>query len=313
MSNFKFDISVVFIIFNRPEKAEKVFKEIRQARPKKLFVVADGPRVDYPKDKNLVERTRSVIDRVDWPCDVFKKYSKVNLGCQCNISSGLKWVFENVNEAIILEDDCVPHPTFFRFCQELLYRYREDDRIFVISGNNFQKDRKRTDYSYYFSCFNHCWGWATWKRAWKHFDYDMNLWPIINKKEWLKGIWTNYKDYKYWKERFNSTFHGKINTWDYRWTFACWINNGLTILPNVNLVTNIGFDDDATHTKGGEIFLFIPTKSMEFPLNHPPFIMRDISADNYTQRYHFDVRLRTEIVRGFGRVIPNKFRPKLKS
>lgn len=293
MSNFKLTTPVVLVIFNRPDKSERVFQEIRRARPEKLFVIADGPRTNWPEDKQKVETARAIIERVDWPCELFKRYSGTNHGCQRNVSSGLNWVFENVEKAIILEDDTVPHVTFFRFCQELLDKYREDERIFVVSGNNFQRVRGRMDYSYYFSCFNHCWGWATWRRAWKHFDFDMALWPVICDEEWLKGLWPSYTDSQYWKETFNSAFHGKVNSWAYRWTFACWINNGLTILPNVNLVTNIGFGDDATHTKSRMKPVSLPVEPMEFPLRHPPFMIRDTQADGFTQRHHFGVTLLT--------------------
>ena len=179
---------VAFLIFNRPELTRKVFASIAQARPSKLLVVADGPREDVSDDEENCSEARATIDRIDWDCEVLTNYSSVNMGCRARISTGLEWVFKNVEEAIILEDDCIPHPTFFRFCKELLARYRDDQRVMMISGNNFQMGRKWTPCSYYFSRFFHCWGWATWRRAWKHYDIDMGLWPALEDGSWLLHV-----------------------------------------------------------------------------------------------------------------------------
>ncbi len=176
---------VAFLIFNRPELTRKVFATIAQAKPSKLLVVADGPRADVPDDREKCSEARAIIGRIDWDCEVLTNYSSANMGCRARISTGLEWVFTNVEEAIILEDDCIPHPTFFRFCKELLTRYRDDQRVMMISGDNFQMGRNRTPYSYYFSRFFHCWGWATWRRAWRHYDIDMELWPSLRDGSWL--------------------------------------------------------------------------------------------------------------------------------
>ncbi len=165
---------VAFIIFKRHDLTERVFQAIREAKPKKLLVIADGPR--FPEEAAKCQKTRDIIQQVDWDCEVLKNYSEVNLGCRQRISSGLDWVFSQVEEAIILEDDCVPAPSFFSFCQTLLDYYRDDNRIMVISGDNFQDGQSRTDYSYYFSRYNHCWGWATWHRAWQYWDFNKNKW-----------------------------------------------------------------------------------------------------------------------------------------
>src|SRR4028118_433764 len=179
---------VVLIIFNRPAQTEKVFEVIRQAKPPKLLVIADGSRAERPGEAEKCAAARAVIDRVDWDCEVFKNYSDVNLGCDPRISSGLNWVFETVEEAIILEDDCVPHPTFFRYCEELLERYRHDARVMNISGQNVLFGRHRTEYSYYFSRYTLCWGWASWRRAWQYFDVDVKLWPEIRDQNLIKNV-----------------------------------------------------------------------------------------------------------------------------
>ena len=289
MTDFQLTTPVAFLIFNRPDTTARVFEAIRQAKPPKLLVVADGPRPDRPDDVEKCKAARAIIEKVDWDCEVLTNYSDVNLGCKSRVSSGLNWVFEIVEEVIILEDDCLPHSTFFRFCEELLDYYRHDERIMVISGDNFQFGRKCTDYnSYYFSRYPHCWGWATWRRAWKYFNFDMKLWPIIRDGEWLKSISHNSKDRRYWTKIFQSSYDNKVKSWAYCWTFACWIQNGLTILPNVNLVSNIGFGEGATHTSSSKSKVAnLPVEEMIFPLKHPPFLLRHVEADDFTHNNNY--------------------------
>jgi hypothetical protein len=292
MGDFQLKTPVAFLIFNRPNTTEKVFEAIRQAKPPKLLVVADGPRQDRPEDVEKCKAARAIIEGVDWDCEVLTNYSDINLGCKNRVSSGLNWVFDTVEEAIILEDDCVADPTFFQFCEELLNYYRFDQRIMVISGNNFQFGKKRTDYSYYFSRYNHCWGWATWRRAWRYYDGTMKNWPEVRDSTWLTAILENSQTIKYWTKVFQSTYDNKNDTWDYRWTFSCWIQNGLTILPNHNLVSNIGFDQGATHTQTKNSRLAnIPVQEMIFPLRHPPFMLRDVFSDKFTHNIVFKANL----------------------
>ena len=299
MADFQLTTPVALLIFNRPDTTARVFEAIRQAKPPKLLVVADGPRADKPDDIEKCKAARAIVEGVDWDCEVLKNYSDLNLGCGKRPATGITWVFEQVEEAIIFEDDCVPHPTFFQFCEELLEYYRNDERIMVISGNNFQFGRSCTDYSYYFSRYNHIWGWASWRRAWKYFDYDLKLWPKIRKEDWITSILENRKVVKYWTKNFQRTYEGDPTVWDYRWTFACWIQNGLTILPNVNLVSNIGFGEDATHTIASKSRVAnLPVKEMNFPLKHPPFLLRHVEADDFTDRNLFDSSLFSRFLRG---------------
>ncbi|HBE19774.1 MAG TPA: hemolytic protein HlpA-like protein [Cyanobacteria bacterium UBA11149] len=287
---------VAFIIFKRPDTTEKVFEVIRQAKPPKLLVIADGPRADKLGEAEKCAAARAIIDRVDWDCEVLTNYSEINLGCAKRVSSGLDWVFDNVEDAIILEDDCVPNPTFFQFCEELLERYKDDHRIFSISAQNVQLGSKRTEYSYYFSRYNHCWGWATWKRAWQHFDFDMKLWPEVREKRLLYEMLGYINGVKYWEKNFQATYEHQRDSWSYRWTFACWIQRGLTIIPNVNLVSNIGFGADSTHYKKNKSkFNNAPTEAIEFPLKHPPFVMRNMNADIFTQKTIYSHRWLKEL------------------
>lgn len=280
---------IVLIIFNRPNTTRKVFEVIRYIKPRQLFVIADGARNNKQEEIIKCQQTQKIINSIDWECELSTNYSDVNLGCKKRISTGLDWVFNHVEEAIILEDDCLPNSSFFTFCEELLYKYRNDERVFTISGDNFQFGRKRTDYSYYFSLYNHCWGWATWRRAWQHYDVEMKLWEAIRDGNWLNDILQNSFAAAYWSDKFQKTYDGKVDTWDFQWTMTCWLQNGLTILPNVNLVSNIGFNNcESTHTKNRESpFANIPTEVMPFPLSHPPFMIRDVQADNFTYRNMF--------------------------
>ncbi len=286
INTWKLKTPVCLIIFNRPDTTKQVFEEIRQAKPSKLLVIADGPRADRPQDAEKCAAARAIIERVDWDCEVLTNYSDINLGCRKRVSSGLNWVFNQVEEAIILEDDCLPHPTFFRFCEELLERYRHNEQIMVISGGNFQLGHKRTDYSYYFSAYNHCWGWASWRRAWRLYDLEMKRWSEVRQSNLLWDILEAPKAVTYWSKLFQGGYEG-FDTWDYAWTFACWSHNGLTIIPNMNLVSNIGFGPEATHTQGESQFANIPTEAMTFPLRHPPGVIRDTQADDFTETMMF--------------------------
>ncbi|HEY3027476.1 MAG TPA: hypothetical protein VGJ55_15105 [Pyrinomonadaceae bacterium] len=284
---------VAFIIFNRPETTARVFAEIAKARPSKLLLIADGPRADRPGESEKCAATRAVVEKVDWDCEVLRNFSEVNLGCGSRPASGINWVFQNVDEAIIIEDDCLPHPTFFRFCDELLARYRDDERIMMISGNNFQDGKKRTSESYYFSRYAHTWGWATWRRAWQLYDFEIKLWPQLRETLWLLDTLGDEESAAYWR----ATFDGLSKTpdvWDYQWTFTCWAQNCLAILPNANLVSNIGWGEDATHTTDwNNSAANLPTEPMQFPLNHPAYMVRNREADDFSFQNHFGGRAPT--------------------
>jgi len=279
---------VAFFIFNRPHLTQKVFEAIRDAKPAMLLVVADGSRSDRAGEAELCAQTRAIIKQVDWHCEVLTNFSEVNLGCKRRVSSGLDWVFDTVEEAIILEDDCLPHATFFPFCEELLEHYRYDSRIMAISGDNFQFGRRRTADSYYFSRYNHCWGWASWRRAWRYYDVEMSLWSTVKQGNWLQDMLQDDRAIQYWTELFEAVSSDRLDTWDYQWTFACWIQSGLTVLPNVNLVSNIGFHLESTHAKDASSrFASIATKALQCPLKHPLFVVRDALADGLTQQNVF--------------------------
>ncbi|MGA8611323.1 MAG: hypothetical protein WB760_06345 [Xanthobacteraceae bacterium] len=242
-------------------------------------------------DGALCERTRAVIDGVDWPCEVLRNYADANMGCGKRVSSGLDWAFAQVDEAIILEDDCLPDPSFFPFCDELLERYRGDDRVMMISGDNFQNGALRTSDSYYFSRIPHCWGWATWRRAWRRYDFNMTGWPQRRQARWLKPIARHLALERDWTASFDNTMSGNIDTWDYQWMYCMFVHGGLSVAPNVNLITNIGLGA-GTHTEITYDERFdVGRRAMEFPLLHPAAVTPCEKADDFERNYIYLYRL----------------------
>ncbi len=279
---------VLLLIFNRPEYTRRVMDRIRQVEPPQLFVGGDGPRDGDPKDDLNCEQARRVATHVDWDCEVHTLFRDENLGCKQAVSSAITWFFEHVESGVILEDDCVPHPTFFPYCAELLDRYRNDKRVMTVSGNNFQPSDKVYSHSYYFSAYMHCWGWATWKRAWKHYDGEIPAWDSLRDTNWLQEWLSGKAEELYWTDIFDRVAQEKVDSWAYPWTFSCWREHGLHVLPAVNLVSNIGFDERSSHTKDPEADAAeMPVEAMSFPLNHPDVMVRDYEADRYTSRHHF--------------------------
>jgi hypothetical protein len=296
MSEFKLTTPVAFIIFNRPDTTERVFAEIAKAKPSKLLVVADGARTDKSGEAEKVAATRAIIERVDWDCEVLTNYSDINLGCKRRVSSGIDWVFEQVEEAIILEDDCLPDSSFFRFCEELLKRYRYDQRIGMISGDNFQFGNRRNDDSYYFSKYVHIWGWASWRDRWQSsYDVELKKWPAIRDGGWLEDMLGNKKEAVNWKGVFERTYKGEIDTWDFQWVFANWVEGRINIMPNVNLISNIGFGADATHTVSGCHLENLPVDKVLFPMAHPVGVFRNLQADLFTIQQSLNMPLYKKI------------------
>ncbi len=296
MSDWQLQTPVAFIIFNRPDTTAKVFAEIAKARPPKLLVVADGPRANRAGEADLCIATRAIIETVDWPCEVLTNYSEVNLGCRRRVSSGIDWVFEQVPEAIILEDDCLPDPSFFRFCQEMLERYRTDQRIGMISGDNFQFGRQYGPESYYFSKYVHIWGWASWRDRWQnHYDVSIRNWPHVRDGGWLEDLVGDSSESSFWGSIFERVHRGEIDTWDYQWVFANFLQGRLNILPSVNLISNIGFGHGATHTTGESELAELPVSSIAFPLTHPLGMHRNRRADSFSEIKCFRVPLSKRI------------------
>ena len=281
MSDFQLTTPVALLIFNRPDTTARVFQAIAQAKPSKLLVVADGPRSSRPGEAEKCQETRAIIAGVDWPCEVIMHYADTNMGCKLRVSSGISWIFEQVEEAIILEDDCLPEPTFFRYCQEMLERYRDNERVGMVSGGNLQFGQTRGQGSYYFSKYTHIWGWASWRRAWKHYDRDIVLWPSFRDQGLLEQLFETEGERAYWRNSFQWVHEGSLDTWDVSWTFTALTHGLLQVVPNVNLISNIGFGPNATHTHVVGVHANLPTQPLSFPLQHPVFVLPDLAADRY--------------------------------
>jgi hypothetical protein len=269
---------VALIVFNRPDLVKKQIENLQRTAIKQLFIIADGPRAINDDDKRCRE-VRQIIDNVNWRCDVNKSYAESNMGCANRIVSGINWVFTMVDRAVILEDDCLAHPSMFEFCGELLERYRDQDKVMHICGTQpFKKYNFR--HSYLFSQNISCWGWATWARAWSRNELKINI-SIEEENEILRRfLLGNPAAVEHWQKELGMTKRKELDSWDYPWQLSIWRHNGLSIFPMKNLISNIGFRNDSTHTKeGGSKWANISTDKMNFPLTHPPDIERDISFD----------------------------------
>lgn len=264
---------VLFLIFNRSDTTSQVFEAIRAARPTRLYVAADGPRADRLNEFEACQETRRIATDVDWPCEVKTNFREKNLGCRRAVSGAISWFFEHEAEGIILEDDCLPDPSFFTYCATLLERYRDEPAVMCITGNNFQSSMGQWPYSYYFSIYNHIWGWASWRRAWANYDAEFSAFDPREAPKLLRKICNATKFADYWSQNFEKTKNNEIDTWDYAWTWSCWYNGGLTCTPRVNLVSNIGFGADATHTGDANSPLAnLPTQPLHRPYLAPPDI-----------------------------------------
>jgi hypothetical protein len=253
-NNSSYSTPVLVIFFNRPDTLEQVLLKLREIKPKKVFLAQDGARENNESDMQNIIACREVVDSViDWDCDVEKLYRDKNLGCRHAVSQGIDWFFSNVEEGIILEDDCVPHDNFFTFTAKMLEQYRDDDRIGMVCGSNVTNQNCGVvDEDYYFSRMPLVWGWASWRRVWKNYDVTLSQWP---KNKNIVNFLNDKILIKNWVSIFHRVYVGKIGTWDYQLNFMFWKNNFLTIVPKENLITNIGFDDRATHTKEQPEFL----------------------------------------------------------
>jgi hypothetical protein len=302
-----FDIPIAYFIFNRPQHTRESFDVIRKLRPSLLLIIADGPRPHIFSDVARCQEVRSIASNIDWPCEVRLNYSEENLGCKSRLTTGLNWVFDQVKWAIVLEDDIVPHFNFFNFGREMLIRYENTVEIMAITGDNFQRGLLRGDGSYYFSRYNHVWGWATWARSWKLNDPEIRFWPTFRGSPKWRSLFPDLVERHYWEKIFDRVYLGEIDTWDYSWTLSTWYADGLTVTPNVNLVKNIGFDSEGTHTNSANLISHDIDLAGAFTDYVPPTdIIRNCKADKFAFNYHFDghdlrivKKLQKLVIKGF--------------
>jgi hypothetical protein len=280
---------ILFVVFSRPDTTRTVFEAIRQAMPARLYVAADGPRGDRPDEIEKCEEVRRIATHVDWECEVYTLFGNENKGCGRQLTDAITWFFQHEEEGIILEDDCLPSLSFIPFCAELLDRYRNDSRIMSIGGNNLEVDEHRERaYSYSFTRLTYIWGWATWRRAWRLHDYNMKLYPEVHRKNYLRPMYDSFFERDLFEFVFERMYRGddertsRRNIWDYQWQFTCMANSGLTIVPSVNLVSNIGMGNNATSTTGNSPGNGLRCEDVIFPLSHPEFVMVDRSRERRT-------------------------------
>ncbi len=311
MNAYNVKSPILFLIFNRPDISIRVFEQIRMAKPARLYVAADGPRIDRADDKQLCEATRALIN-IDWDCELKTLYRMENQGCKEAVSSAITWFFNQEEEGIILEDDCLPSPDFFPYCDELLEKYRFDTRIRHITGCNLQLGQKWGNASYYFANQTHVWGWASWKRVWKDYDKELSTFDLEDANIQLDKIFEDRFINEDWKRIFKRLKEGLIDTWDYQLALTNYFNNGLSINPNVNLISNIGFRADGTHTTGTDSpYANLPLEPIG-ALRHPLYIVPEKAADYATFNRDFSLELRWKkynlLRRRFKRWLRNKLK-----
>ena len=294
---------VLLIAYKRYLTTKLVFEEIRKAKPKKFFFAVDGPKKNVLGDAEKVAKVKSIVDLVDWKCEVKVLFSETNRGSKVTESEAINFFFDNVDEGIVLEDDCLPNQSFFMFCGVLLEKYRHDERIMQISGSNFQFENIVGDESYYFSKRAHTWGWATWKRAWKFYDVDMKNFPEFKSKNYIDNIFESKEERKYYLSTFQATFEGKIDCWDHQWLYAILSQGGLSIQPNKNLITNIGFGPEGTYcTDSDNLAANVPLYDLK-NIIHPEFVVIRKEADMYEFEKLIHDSIFKQINRTFKRVV----------
>ncbi len=272
--------AVLFLVFNRLDTTKQVFEAIRRAKPPRLYIAADGAREKKDSEAKKVKAVRDfILNNIDWECEVKTLFRESNVGCGPNVKSSIDWFFEHEDMGIILEDDVCPVQSFFWYCEELLIKYQSDDRIGMISGTN-HTDYKPVKDSYIFSKYKGCWGWATWKRAWKNMDFEMDWLNSPSKEIIIKNMGFGKDSVTHWNNAIKSIQNKSVSSWDWQWYFSLASQGQLCIFPKVNLVSNIGFGEDATHTFGDPKEVFIKTKEIPFPLHHPQYILVDLLFDN---------------------------------
>ncbi len=286
-----FSTPVLFLVFNREDTAQKVFDAIKKQKPAKFYIAADGPRENKEGEKERCQKVREIINQIDWDCEVKTLFREENLGCRRAVSSAISWFFEQEEMGIILEDDCLPNTSFFFFCEEMLHKYKEDERIGHISGNSYFPELISANQSYDFTTLPHIWGWATWKRVWKNYDVDFPYWTSKNNSSMRKRLFINKREEIYFSSFLSDTLSKKhgINAWSPQYVFSLRLQNQLSIYPKVNMVTNIGLEDqEATHTsKKTNRTKALPQEEIKFPLEHPSYILRNKELDNKTTRKTF--------------------------
>lgn len=290
-----YNVPILLVIFNRSEITEQVFNRIKEIKPKYLYIAADAPRDNIVGEKEKCEQTRKIVELIDWECDVKRNYADINMGADKRMATAIDWFFSNVEEGIIFEDDCLPGESFFSFCEQMLEKYRDNDKIMHISGDNFQFGKTKIETDYYYSYYAQTWGWATWRRAWQKFDWQINTWPDFLHANKINNIFKDKKQKKYWLKFLQAIYEKKYNFWDAKWMFAVWQNNGLAVIPRKNLISNIGYGNDATHTRVQSKLANVKCEKLTIT-NSPKDIIANTTADKVTFANYYETSLLNKLV-----------------
>jgi len=297
-----FEIPILFLIFNRLDTTKQVFEKIRSVKPRYLYIASDGPRSSKFNENQIVKEVRTwILENIDWDCEYKLLFRENNLGCGIAVSTAINWFFENVEMGIILEDDCLVDLSFFRFSEELLYKYKYDTKITSICSSNTIGYSSDTN-SYTFSKYSLIWGWATWKRAWNKYDFNIESWPALKANKWLKSINKSFRFYHYWTHVFDTCYEKRVNTWDYQWNFTSFLNEGLSIIPHINLVRNIGIGINQTHQVDERYSKYLE-QEIKFPLKHPQYISINYKVDIELEKKIFSLSF-TDLIIIFIKKIP---------
>jgi hypothetical protein len=273
------NIPILILVYNRSLETRILINALRKIKPKRIFISSDGPTkklLDIKKNNKV----KKIIKKINWTKNIQLNYMKKNYGCKESVSRGISWFFNQVKMGIILEDDCIPNKDFFLFTEKMLIKYKNNKKIYVVSGNNFLKNKIQVNDSYYFSKYNHCWGWASWSRAWKNYDKNLSKWNNFKNTKYWKYKFDVKHEKIYWEKIFNLCYKKKIDSWAYPWLYSIWKKRGFCILPKVNLVKNIGFNINASHTFSHKKFFF-PTKKLRQQITHPKIIKINSLADKF--------------------------------
>jgi len=304
---------VLLIVFNRPDTTQKVFGAIKRAMPQKLYIAADAPRVGNSEDEKGCASVKEIVTQVNWDCDVHYRFADVNQGCGPGPFNAISWAFEKEDRLIILEDDCVPALPFFDYCNELLERYKDDTRIWIISGNQYNEEAVTTPHSYFFSRYGHSQGWATWRRC-LPVDLNIQKWPLMKKQGLFKACFASKEEVIFFEKKYNNAYSSNSlnsHSWDIQFSFFLRSNNALSIVPSKHLVTNIGYI--GTHSSGKLWYHDLPVDESYLIKSHPDFVLPDLDYDAYHFRHHWNRQVKVSfykyirrIIRSFGKRILNK-------
>lgn len=295
----QFNTPILLISFNNLSTTARVFEVIKKIKPKKLFFAVDAPRENFLEEIEKCNAVKNLVSKIDWDCELKTFFPENNLNARLAVSSAISWFFKDCSEGIILEHDCLPDESFFKFCEELLERYRDDERVMHIGGNCFIPDNlKNSNDSFYLSSVPHIWGWATWSRAWKYYNLEMKSFPDFLKQKQINNIFSKKIERSFWNNVFYRNYQRLDNTWDFQWTYAVFSQGGICLNPCKNLVSNIGFLPDALNTKDcNHKFANLKLENIRFPLVYPEFFIKNKRIDSFINRNNFDISINNYLIK----------------